>query len=577
MAAQVTDRVEKSGREVYRTKLSQRNLHPLASIVQALLGVLSIMGVLIVFLSGSLITNTMSALLSQHLRQIGVMKLVGARQPQVITMYLALIEAFGFVALLIAIPLGGWGAFRLSAFAADIVNFVLRDIPVIPVVPLAVVLQVVIGLLVPLGAGMVPVVKGSRTSVQEAISSTGLGAEQAKKGWLDRFVEQVRWLSRPLLISIRNTFRRKARLALTLFTLTLGGAVFIAVFNTRVALDAKVVEGIQYFLADVNLDLARPYRIQEVRREALAVEGVQSVEVWTSTGGEWIHNDGTAPEGISLLAPPADSQLVNPTLLTGRWLLPDDESAIVVNEEFWSRQPSLAVGDTLRLKIAEEEEDWTVVGVFQYTGVDELIAYTNYDYLSRELNQTHHASVYRIVTSEHSLAFQKQVSALLDSRFRALGYQVSAVESGGAFAASITDVLGIVIIVLLVMALLTALVGSIGLAGTMSMNVLERTREIGVLRAIGAHNRIVSKLVLVEGLIIGLISFVLSFVVSFPITGLLSNVISMSIFDSPARSAFTPQGLAIWFGLVVLLSVAASILPARNATRLTIREVLAYE
>ena len=63
----------------------------------------------------------------------------------------------------------------------------------------------------------------------------------------------------------------------------------------------------------------------------------------------------------------------------------------------------------------------------------------------------------------------------------------------------------------------------------------------------------------------------------FPITYLLSNVISLAIFNSPAQFAFTAQGFLIWLGVVALLSVLASILPARNASRLTIREVLAYE
>jgi putative ABC transport system permease protein len=231
----------------------------------------------------------------------------------------------------------------------------------------------------------------------------------------------------------------------------------------------------------------------------------------------------------------------------------------------------------IRLKIDGKKDDWTVVGVFQYTGVDDLIAYVNYDYLAQELNQAHHASVYRIVTEEHSLAFQARVSSLLQERFHEQGYRISSIESGAAFAASLSDMLHILIIVLLAMALLTALVGSIGLAGTMSMNVLERTREIGVLRAIGAHNQIVSKLVIVEGLIIGSLSFALGGLLSLPITGLLSNVISLSIFNSPAQFVLAAQGFGIWLALVLLLSIGASLLPARNATQLTIREVLAYE
>ena len=574
VATEVTDRIEKSGREVYGTSVAPGGEHPLISIIDALLAVLIILGVLVVFLSGSLISNTMSALLNQHLRQIGVMKLVGARRGQVIGMYLVLIVAFGGVALMAAIPLGSWGAYELSRFVADIVNFKLQDFRIMP---LAIVLQIVIALIVPPATGMLPVLKGSRITVQRALSSRGLGNQQSKKDWIDRQLEQLRVLSRPLLISIRNTFRRKGRLALTLFTLTLGGAIFIAVFNSQISLNLKVDQVSKYFGADVNLDFARSYRIEKVEREAMSIEGVERVEVWIRTSAELIHEDGSPPDSLSIIAPPADSDLIEPTLLEGRWLLPGDENAITVNDAFWDDYPDLQVADRLRLKIAGREDDWTVVGVFQYTGMDDLVAYANYDYLADELGAGKHASAYRIVTAEHTLGFQEYISAQLGTHFRELSFKVHRVEAGKVFNASLTEVLGILTTVLLVMALLTALVGSIGLAGTMSMNVMERTREIGVMRAIGAYNRIVSKLVIVEGLIIGLISYVLGAVLSFPITFLLSNVISLSIFNSPAEFAFSAQGFLIWLAVVVLLSVLASILPARNALRLTIREVLAYE
>ena len=81
------------------------------------------LGILIVFLSSSLIANTLSALLNQHLRHIGVIKLVGGRNRQVFVMYLALIMAFGVLALLIAIPLGGQGAYGLASFMADKLHF----------------------------------------------------------------------------------------------------------------------------------------------------------------------------------------------------------------------------------------------------------------------------------------------------------------------------------------------------------------------------------------------------------------------------------------------------------------------
>jgi len=107
--------------------------------------------------------------------------------------------------------------------------------------------------------------------------------------------------------------------------------------------------------------------------------------------------------------------------------------------------------------------------------------------------------------------------------------------------------------------------------------VLERTREIGITRAIGADDRAVMRTVIAEGVVIGSISFVLAIILSIPITYGLSRIVSLAIFQTPIDVVFTYVGYAIWLGLVLVLSTVASILPARNAARLTIREVLAYE
>jgi len=87
----------------------------------------------------------------------------------------------------------------------------------------------------------------------------------------------------------------------------------------------------------------------------------------------------------------------------------------------------------------------------------------------------------------------------------------------------------------------------------------------------------VMRTVIAEGMVIGVISFVLAVTLSVPFTYLLSTIVSLAVFQSPIDVVFTYTGYAIWLGLVLALSVIASILPARNAARLTIREVLAYE
>jgi putative ABC transport system permease protein len=111
----------------------------------------------------------------------------------------------------------------------------------------------------------------------------------------------------------------------------------------------------------------------------------------------------------------------------------------------------------------------------------------------------------------------------------------------------------------------------------MGMSVLERTREIGVMRAIGAVDRKVMQSVLVEGTLIGGISWALAWALSFPISSLLLTIISNAMLRSTVPLKLTLEGAAIWLAAVLGLSALASVLPARNAARLTIREVLAYE
>jgi len=572
---QVTAKLKNNNSIVYSSREELRNKHPMDSILQAILRILLVLGVLIVFLGGSLISNTLSALLNQHLPQIGIMKLIGARRLQIILMYLALIFCFGLMALVIAVPLGGWAAYALSSYAGQLIGFPLKGFRVIPQAVLA---QVIIALVVPLLAGLPAVLNGVGVTVQKAITGSSIAESgPLKKGLLDRILAGLHGISRPVLVSIRNTFRHKGRLALTLFTLTLGGAIFISVFNVQQSLNMKTAQIIKYSEADVNLDFTYAYPVDEIQNLGKNIPGVQKIEAWTTAQGSILRPDGTNGDDISLIAPPSDSTLVSPIMMSGRWIVPGDQNAITVNEAFLREFPGIEVGDTLRLKIGTHKQDWRIVGIFQFTGVDTLIAYTSYDYLSGLLNQSGRTSMYRVQSDNHNLTYQIALAKTLDTIYRANDFNVANSEAGGAFTKSMTDYLSILTGFLLIMAILTAVVGSIGLAGTLSMNVMERTREIGVLRAIGAHDGVILKLVLIEGLLIGLISFILGSLLSFPITSLLAEVISEAIFDSPAKFALTFLGFGIWLAAVAVLSLLASLAPARSASQMTIREVLAYE
>lgn len=585
-ASEIKDKIERNDIPVNRMHITKTDEHPMANLIKAILGILLALGVLILFLSSSLIANTLNALLTQHLRHIGVMKLVGGRRNQVITLYVMLIIGFSLLALALAVPLGGQGAYALSQYIADKINFQILGYRI---VKNALIVQLVVGLAVPILVGLIPVLRGSKISVHSALSSIISDPKKRKStnrlSLYDRIDHWFRKTTtkrgihfpRPLLISLRNTFRNRGRLLLTLFTLTMGGAIFIAVFNTRVTLHDYIRQISNYFLADISLDFDRPYRVKNIRNTALQVPGVNHVEGWTYADAESFSTDGQALDNITILAPPGGSNLVDPHLVAGRWLQPGDRQMITISERIWINFPDIKPGDSIRLKVFGREDDWEVAGIFQFPNQEGTIGYANYEYLSKLSNQANQSFSYRVLLDNHDPENQKIMSERLDQHFRNLGYQLREAKTGKSTMQRASEDLDILIAFLLIMAVLTASVGSIGLAGSMSMNVIERTREIGIMRSIGAVDKKIMEMVIIEGTVIGCISWFLGAIASIPITYLLSNIISVTIFNSPIQVIFTWTGYTLWLMLVLALSVVASILPARNAARLTIREVLAYE
>ena len=301
------------------------------------------------------------------------------------------------------------------------------------------------------------------------------------------------------------------------------------------------------------------------------------MEGWQFVSGELLDENGVVLENIDVFGPPADSELIEPILVSDRWLRADDVRKLAVSEGTLTYFPDLKPGNFLNLKIEGREEVWEVIGIFKFVDREGVLAYAPYEYVSQMNDLANRAYSFRLVTDRHDRPYQDAKAEELDKYFRELGFKVRVAQAGRASLDTAVESLDTLVVFLLIMAILTAIVGSMGLTGTMGMNVLERTREIGIMRAIGADDRAVMRTVIAEGVVIGMISFVLAVNLSIPFTYLLSTIVSLAVFQTPIDVVFTYTGYAIWLGLVLALSTIASILPARNAARLTIREVLAYE
>jgi putative ABC transport system permease protein len=303
------------------------------------------------------------------------------------------------------------------------------------------------------------------------------------------------------------------------------------------------------------------------------------VEGWGGAGGDILDDNDDVMTNFAIIAPPQDSQLVDPDIVAGRWLEPGEKKAMVISDTIYDYYPDLVPGDTLIVEIpGNREEEWEVVGIYRFVSMlGEPMAYANFEFISDKVNMPNQATSFRITTTHTEDASLQALIQRIERQLDDKGYAVQSLEAGDIMREGATTGVNTLVIFLLIMALLTAFVGSIGLMGTMSINVLERTREIGVMRTIGAADLVVMQSVVIEGLVIGLITWVIAIGLAYPISFALLNIIGQAMAGSSFALIFTPLGVVLWLAVVIVLSIIASVMPARNAAKLTINEVLAYE
>lgn len=524
-----------------------------------------------------LVYNTITALINRQTNQIGILKAIGARRRTIFMLYLTTVFAYGVMALILALPLGAWSAqvlgdYLMSSFNAE---------GAFELSPLAIQAQIVIALLAPVLASLGPLWTASRITVREAISYYGLRAEPTL---LDRFMARLRYLPELLALTISNTFRHKQRVILTEITLVLSGLIFMAVMTTRDSAAYTFGDLLFSILRfDVNYATERAERIERVQDIALSFPGVEAVEAWYLQNAD-IRRAG-APESnddkrVAVFGVPLPTNLYGPQMVAGRWLEPGDGNAVVLNQKV-ADEAGLAVGDTVTLKIGvDNESEWLVVGLL-FDPVVTVSAHVPLAALGRAEHRLNRANTIWIQTATRDSAGIRQLAQDLRTVYNEENVRL---EAGSVFGkdTSVEIIDGVMVqfavifTLLATMSVLIGVVGSLALSGVLSLNVLERRREIGVLRAIGASSAAVGGQFVGEGLILGLLSWLIAWPLSLPVGQLMVSGLS-SALGSQLVYQYTPAGPLIWLGIITFLSIAASGLPARSATRVSVRECLAYE
>ena len=559
-------------------RISDPHKHFFQDALDGIFLVLGIMAVLALLLGLFLVYNTINAIITQQTDQIGIMKAIGANTWQIIAVYLSNVFAYGLLALIIAMPLGvlaGWemNVFLMAAFNAEPGPFSIE--------PTAIWAQVAISLLTPLLVSLAPVLSGARVTVREAISTYGL---RATTSLIDRLLAKMQWLSRSAVLTISNTFRHRGRVILTQISLVLSGLIFmmvLSVWDSTAYTFGDFIFSILKF--DISLVFENPERIERVETLALAYPDVKAVEMWHLEGGRIRpagQDKSDDDKQVTVFGVPLPTNLYGPKLRAGRWLQPGDTNAIVLNQKL-AEDAGVGVGDWIKINHGVKgDTTWQVVGLL-FDPIIDNSAHVSRDTLLHDLNLVGRANTIWIQTRRTDPASEAAIAKNLRQYFDAHQIKLNArgtfgEDSASEITANVLGQFGTIIKLLAIIAIVIGMVGAVALSGTLSLNVLERRREIGVMRAVGASSWTIARLFIGEGLILGWLSWLIALPLSIPAGQLMTEALA-SALRSVIIYNYTPTGALYWLGIITVMSVLASLLPARGAMRISVRESLAYQ
>ncbi len=576
MKKEITRHLEWAGVVIYSTEQPKLDGYPTDFVTNTLVLLLTLLGTLVLVLGVLLVLSSMSALVAQQRRQIAVIKAVGGSTGQVMGIYLGMVAILGLLSSLAALPLSRLAASGLVVFISGMLNY---DTRLVRFPPEMIALQVGLGGLLPVIAALAPVWSSARRSPALALSEYGGSQVWSGVRLLDWGLQAIPRLTRLELLALRNPFRNRSRLFFSLLMLALAGGSFIAVLNLYRALQQTVDSMLDLWQMDTMVALSKAYRLERLERYALQVPGVTAVEGWGFEMTRRLRPDGSESNPVFIYAAPPESPMLRPNILAGRWLRPGDSNAIVIGVGLLEVEPDLRLGREIVLKVGGKQQPFRVVGVCEMIGSQSAgyLTYIPLDSYNRLVHQKQRASMLVVKTTGDTPDQHRVVGAAVEQALKDAGVRVVSTVQMDDERLVIMASFRILIAVLLVMVALLALVGGLGLMGMMSLNVLERSREIGVIRAFGGSNGSVLRVVLLEGVAIGVMSWLLALLLAVPLTWLFCDLIGRSLLSVALGYQYSAGGALLWLGLVVGLSAFSSLWPAVNAVRLTVREVLSYE
>lgn len=554
--------------------------HPHQSQMETATAMLLTFAILALVLAAMLVATMLGSMLARQIRQIGVMRTLGASNNALFGMYVLMTACIAAAAALLALGPAVLGGRYLAGVIAGLFGIDLTSLTV----PWSVFAGVLgAGVFVPIAFAYGPLVRGTSVTVRDAIdgapsSGAAFGTLRVQR-WFGRWSGG----NRTFRLALRNVVRQPGRLALVVMLLGASGAVFVSALGTAGGLQAVIDQAASHRHYDLDVRLRSAEDGADVTRALAGIPGVAAFETSVSAAASIPHRGGieltrTYPDGghgrFTLTALRPGSRFVQLPLVRGRELRADDTAAVVFNQLVVAQQaPRARLGDTIALSANGRVAHYRLEGVVSDVG-NTATAYVTEAGFARASGEHGRVSVVHVVTNAHDATARAAAADAIGRRFARAGIAVRAIVPTGQYKVALNGHAAAIAQTLGALAVIMAIVGIFGLSSALGSGVLERMREFGVMRSLGASPRTVAAIVVVEGLLYGAASALAALLLSIPLILMLDSFIGVQALLTPLPFVLPPAVVALTTAAGLAAAALASAAAARAAVRVTVRDAL---
>lgn len=529
--------------------------------------ILRVISIVALLLTSILIINTMTTLITEQIRIVGIMKALGGTRGAIIRSYMLSIAMYAVLGTILGIALGVVVGYQLTVFLASILTL---DLGPIQITPQVILISLAVGLGIPFIAAWFPLWQGTRITVREAMAAYGVSQiRSGRKRTLSTRISAT-WIPQTVWLGVRTIFRKRWRAILTLLALIMAGSVFLAVQATTSSVNTTLNELFQMYSPDVIVYTQPvPYN-----KFAHLLNGVNNIARIERRDGENVSAEGGT---MLLLGMEPDTQMYHYQLLSGRWLRANDQNALVISDVV-AAKTHLGVGQTLTFSNATNKVTWRIIGEVHDLdaglGIMGSIFTPINSYYAFNGNPADIAQGIVIQSHDRSAAAVDQLATHVDHVLTQAGLVPTVITQQQYMQRDQAQYQYLYLLLNAVTAIV-ALVGLLGLFNTLSSSVVERRQEIGILRSLGATGWRVGFVFWVESIALATLAWLISVIFGIPAAyGFVSLLTAVFV---PLTFSFQPMAFVLVLVFVLVLATLASFGPALSASRIRIANSLRYE